>query len=521
MIDTRSVSHLARYLESSAHQFPDRTAIVAPDGEALSYATLNARANQVANFLVERGIQPNDRVGLLVPKGAEAVIILFGILKAGAAYVPIDAAAPLERTITILQDCEVSALFIDHRLIQLLSRLSLPNPVIVGPPQSGQVEENWIPWQSMLTYDTHLRNETEWRSEDLAYILYTSGSTGKPKGVMLTHQNACAFVDWCSDTFAPTEEDRFSSHAPFHFDLSVFDLYLSIKHGATTHLISEQLAQNPRQLPKFIEERSITIWYSTPSILALMAEFGRLEQAKASSLRLVLFAGEVFPIKHLRELSKRWTHPAYYNLYGPSETNVCTFARIPLPIPDARVEPYPIGLPCSHCKAIVLDSNQHPVAPGEEGLLYIAGPSLFSGYWKRPEASEGAFLELEGERWYNTGDIVREHPTEGYIYVRRRDRMVKRHGYRIELGEIENALYRHDQVREAAVIAHSNGEGVKILSYLTLSTVNRPSIIEMKMFCQRLIPTYMIPDRFVFLEQLPRTSTDKVNYQALYQLVEA
>src|SRR5438067_6231465 len=210
---------------------------------------------------------------------------------------------------------------------------------------------------------------------DLAYILYTSGSTGKPKCVMLSHGNAAAFIDWCSDVFKPNQHDRFSSHAPFHFDLSVLDIYLSIKHGASLYLISEELAKNPRDLARFIASSALTVWYSTPSILTLLTQSGNLERYNCK-LRLVLFAGEVFPAKHLRELQRRWPSPRYYNLYGPTETNVCTYAAIPDNIPEDRAVPYPIGVPCHHCEAIVLDADGNDVAPGAEGLLYISGPSV-------------------------------------------------------------------------------------------------------------------------------------------------
>ena len=197
------------------------------------------------------------------------------------------------------------------------------------------------------------------------------------------------------------------------------------------------------------------MWYSTPSILTLLMQFGNLEAVDASSLRLVLFAGEVFPVKHLREVQRRWPAPVYYNLYGPTETNVCTFARIPADIPADRDTPYPIGFACAHCAALVLEEDGHEVASGEEGLLYISGPSVFQGYWNRPEVNRTLFLERDGRRWYNTGDLVRWDPAEGYVYLGRRDRMVKRRGYRIELGEIERALYLHPRVREAAVISTS------------------------------------------------------------------
>jgi acyl-coenzyme A synthetase/AMP-(fatty) acid ligase len=260
------------------------------------------------------------------------------------------------------------------------------------------------------------------------------------------------------------------------------------------------------------------VWYSTPSILTLLMQFGDLESHDASSLRLVLFAGEVFPVKHLREVKQRWPAPVYYNLYGPTETNVCTFARIPARVPDERETPYPIGFACDHCTPLVLDGDGRKVAPGDEGLLFISGPSAFQGYWNRPDVNSTLFLERDGRRWYNTGDVVRWDAAEGYIYVGRRDRMVKRRGYRIELGEIERALYLHPRVREAAVISTSDEDGgVRIVACLSCHDGPNPSIIDMKTFSASHQPAYMTPDRFVFLERLPRTSTDKVDYQTLRQ----
>jgi acyl-coenzyme A synthetase/AMP-(fatty) acid ligase len=281
--------------------------------------------------------------------------------------------------------------------------------------------------------------------------------------------------------------------------------------------VSEELGKNPKELAAFISEKRLTVWYSTPSILSFLAQFGDLHKLDCSSLRLVLFAGEVFPVKHLRAVTERWPHAEYCNLYGPTETNVCTFARIPLPIPADRSVPYPIGLPCSHCAALVLDEpDGQPVATGEEGLLYISGASVFQGYWNRREESQSAFIERDGARWYNTGDVVREDSGDGFVYLGRRDRMVKRRGYRIELGEIERGLYQHPDLREAATVAVPDTEsGVKILAYLVLQREKRPSIIELKAFCAQALPGYMSPDGFRFLDALPRTSTDKVDYQVL------
>jgi amino acid adenylation domain-containing protein len=274
----------------------------------------------------------------------------------------------------------------------------------------------------------------------LAYVLYTSGSTGRPKGVMLSHRNAACFVDWCSDTFQPTEHDRFSSHAPFHFDLSVLDIYVSIRHGATLVIVEEGLGKEPLRLAPWIAEKRISIWYSAPSILSMMAQFGKLEQFDYSALRMVLFAGEVFPIRHLRLLKSLWRHLRYFNLYGPTETNVCTWYEVPQDIPDSQTEPVPIGRACSHCRTLVVDPEERPVLQGAEGELCIAGPSVLEGYWDLPEQTAKAFLAGQSERWYRTGDIVSEQPDGNFRFLGRRDRMVKKRGYRIELGEIESAL---------------------------------------------------------------------------------
>lgn len=496
--------HLCRYLEESAALFPDRIAAADPDGLTITYRELDGGANRIAGFLAANGVAPGDRVGLALPKNIAALTAVFGVMKARAAYVPVDWSSPAERARTILSDCKVSAVFLNSKRTDLADTA---NTVIWVDGREG------TRWEAALAHDPLPSNAAERRSNDLAYILYTSGSTGIPKGVMLTHENATSYVDWCTEVFAPTEHDRFSSHAPFHFDLSILDIYTPIKHGAGVHLIPDELGKNPKDLARFIAASRITIWYSTPAILGFLGEFGDLEKLDCSSLRLVLFAGEVFPVKQLRRIVSHWPHAEYYNLYGPTETNVCTYARIPKPIPEDRTEPYPIGWPCSHCEALALDDGE-PVKQGEEGLLYIAGPSVFSGYWGRASESAAVFMERDGKRWYNTGDVVREDARDGYIYVGRRDRMVKRRGYRIELGEIESCLYRHPAVAEAAAVAVSHPQsGARIVCYL--AAPERPSIIEMKTFCNRHLPAYMNPDVFVFAEALPRTSTNKVDYQAL------
>jgi amino acid adenylation domain-containing protein len=515
-----SAQYLTEYLEWSAAEYPDATAIIEPSGRTITYVELNRQADALAGFLHQRGVKRGDRVGLVLPKSIAAVVSLFGIMKAGAAYVPVDFSAPAKRGQRILTDCRVRAVIIDTRCLEMIPAEDAPDSGLAAvvtldasAPATALAEST--PFEAVVS-GSHPPPHHPRSATDLAYILYTSGSTGMPKGVMLTHANAVSFVDWCSEVFEPTASDRFSSHAPFHFDLSILDIYVAIKHGAELHLITEELGKNPKDLAEFIAAHRLTVWYSTPSILTLLMEFGNLDKHDCSGLRLVLFAGEVFPVKHLRALQRRWPAATYYNLYGPTETNVCTFARIPADIPDDRVTPYPIGHVCEHCKGLVLDKDGHDVFPGKEGLLYISGRSVFSGYWNRPEENASAFLMRRAARWYNTGDVVRWDRQDGFVYVGRNDRMVKRRGFRIELGEIERSLYLHDHLREAAIISLNDADGgVEIVAFLSWKDGARPSIIELKTFCKAKLPAYMIPDRFVTLDALPRTSTDKIDYQGL------
>jgi acyl-coenzyme A synthetase/AMP-(fatty) acid ligase len=292
-----------------------------------------------------------------------------------------------------------------------------------------------------------------------------------------------------------------------------------IKHGASLVLISEEIGKDPVRLAATISEKNITIWYSAPSILGFLAQYGKLERYDYSSLRTILFAGEVFPVKHLRLLKSLIPNPRYFNLYGPTETNVCTFYEIPQIIPEDRANPFPIGKACSNYQIRVFDELGQEVSPGNEGELCASGEGMMIGYWNLPERTANAFLvDVSGQKWYKTGDIVCEAPDGNYLYLARRDRMVKKRGYRIELGEIESGLYRHPAIKEAAVVALHSDDGVKIRAFISHHQDSRPSIIELKQFCAQNLPAYMAPDLFSFLDVLPKTSTDKIDYQKLKEL---
>ena len=286
-------------LSRSAQQSPDNIAVEDPGRSSLSYAELRAVADTIAAALRAAGVREGDRVGICAPKSVGTVAAIFGILTAKAAYVPVDYSAPGERNSYIFNDCNVRAIVTTERLLAAL---------FDGDGSFAASDKVQIPRADDLDLIIATRvNPSKTEASvppGLAYILYTSGSTGKPKGVMHSHATALAFVDWCSQEFKPTAADRFSSHAPFHFDLSILDLYVPMQHGATIVLIGEERGKQPLQLAPLIATSRITIWYSTPSILRLLVEFGKMERHDYSALRIVHYAGEVFPPKHQRALRK-------------------------------------------------------------------------------------------------------------------------------------------------------------------------------------------------------------------------
>lgn len=515
---------LHRLLDESAGRHAARVAVDDPDRTTICYADLARLSDCLRDRLHHIGVRPGDRVGLYMRKSIDAVAAIFGILKAGAAYVPVDPTAPAARCAYIFSDCDVRAVLAERALAaSLLAALAehgeLPRFLLVDEPAGP------LPLERLIEEEERTDPAPEIETivpalDDLAYILYTSGSTGRPKGVMLTHGNALSFVDWCSTALDPQPHDVFSSHAPFHFDLSILDLFVSMKHGAKLVLIGEELGKDPLRLAPVIARQRITVWYSTPSILSLLAHYGKLDRYDYGALRLVLFAGEVFPIPHLRALKALWPAPRYLNLYGPTETNVCAWHEIPTVIPQDRTEPFPIGRMCTPFRGRVVDAEGVALRRGEEGELVVRGPGVMAGYWNLPEQNSRAFLtDARGERWYRTGDLVTEREDGEYDFRGRRDRMVKRRGYRVELGEIEAGLASHPDAREVAVVAKPDpASGVQIQAYVSLHASRTGSVIALKEFCARKLPRYMVPDTFAFVHALPRTSTDKIDYASLTAL---
>lgn len=493
----------------------------------LDYAALEGRTNQVARALADLGVCPGDRVGLHMRKSAEAIIALLGILKAGGCVVPVTSGMPAPRIRQIVDQCGMqhmvsargaAATFGHHALegspLQCVISVdgdpgdlptSAPRLVALSPAAGAQsVDPLPIP-----TTDA-----------DLAYVLFTSGSTGTPKGVMLSHRAVLTFVRWATDEFRIRGDDRLSNHASLSFDLSTFDIFGAMRSGASVTVVPEGLAAFPSKLSALVEERAISVWYSVPSVLTMMLTRGGLAARDLSALRLVLFAGEVFPVQHLRELMLAVPRPRYVNLYGPTETNVCTFYEVPgAPEPGAR--PIPIGQACANTKTMVLDEQGQPTTDeGGEGLLYVGGSSLMDGYYGLPAETEAAFRSNPHgagrvERLYCTGDWVKVDEHGDYTFLGRRDHMVKVGGHRVELGEIEAALHSCPGVAEAVAVAVPDemiGSRIRAVVVASTDDLDAPTVTR---HCAGLLPGYMVPHEVEFRESLPRTATDKIDRPAL------
>jgi amino acid adenylation domain-containing protein len=516
---------LQQLLTKSAARYPEKMAVWAR-GSGITYRELEERSNQLAHLLRQHGINKGDRVGLYFPKSVESVISMLAVVKAGAVYVPLDPQAPADRIGYIILNCSIRALITKEekrRGLDAATLASLKFCVIIEDAAKSSDGEEIISWTALSEFPASHAPKVVLTETDLAYILYTSGSTGRPKGVMLSHQNALTFIEWCAATFEISSEDRLSNHAPLHFDLSVFDIYSSIEAGATVYLITEDLNLFPAKLAAFIETQGITVWYSVPSALTLLLLHANLNAEKLSRLRLILFAGEVFPMKYLRQLADLLPQVELQNLYGPTETNVCTYYEVER---DrlASLEKLPIGIACENTEVFAVnDKNEIVTEVGGTGELYVRGPSVTYGYWGDAEKTmkmvvPNKFQPHFEEKVYRTGDLVQLAEDGNYYFLGRRDSMIKSRGYRIELGEIESALLSHSSVKEAVAIAIPDD----VVSNRIVAVVAthdgvaiKPS--ELQQHCATKIPKYMIPELIEFRDSLPKTSTGKLDRVQLTQ----
>ena len=497
-----------KLFEAQVEQLAGKVAVVHEDRQ-LTYGELNRRANQVAHYLRSLGVRPEVRVGIFIERSVEMIVALLGVLKAGAAYVPLDSSLPHERFDFMLNDSGALVLLTLRRMLKELPEVSLPVVCL---------DEDW----EVIARESD-ENPFHWAtSENLAYVMYTSGSRGVPKGVMIRHQSLVNFTMAASVHYELKSTDRVLQFASLSFDNSTEEIYPCFIQGATLVLRTDEMLASVLTFLQQCEDWRITV-LSLPTAFWHEVVAGlEVVHFKPASLRLVILGGERAIPERLALWQKHiLSEVRLLNTYGPTEaTVIATLCELPRTAGTGLRE-VPIGRAIDNTQIHLLDSHLQLVPVGVPGELYIAGEGLARGYLGRPRLTAEHFIPNPFSSWsgaclYRTGDVGRYLPDGNIEFLGRVDQQVKLRGYRVELGEIEAVLSQHEAVREAVVVAREETAGDKqLVAYFLTPSEAGPSAHELRSFLQSKLPEYMLPTSFVRLDQLPLTPTGKIDRRAL------
>ncbi len=485
-------------LQDQAQQTPDAIAVEF-EGRTLSYAELDARSDQLAHLLRDRGVHAETLVGICLERSKEMVVALLAVLKAGGAYVPLDPAYPSERIKYVLEDAGVKLLLTQDTLLESL------------PATAAEVICLDSDWRAFR----HLNSGpgvTDVAPHNLAYVIYTSGSTGKPKGVQLEHRSVVNFLWSMRREPGLTSNDVLVAVTTLSFDIAGLELYLPLLVGARLVIAPRETTYDGRLLKQLLDRNSATVMQATPATWRVLLESGW----EGNPNLKVLVGGEALSADLARELAMRCG--SVWNMYGPTETTIWSSVY--------RVEGkdeklVPIGKPIANTTFHILDKDRQPVAEGAEGELYIGGEGLARGYFQRDELTAEKFVSdpfssLPDARIYRTGDLARYRADGNVEFLGRLDHQVKIRGFRIELGEIEAVLEQHPDVSLAVVIAREDTPGDKrLIAYVVPEAAAEPNSAELRQHVARQLPDYMTPSAFVHMEKLPLTPNGKVDRKAL------
>ncbi|MEH2084714.1 MAG: amino acid adenylation domain-containing protein [Nostoc sp.] len=481
--------------EEQAERTPDAVALVW-ENQQLTYQQLNCRANSLAHYLKSLGVGADVLVGICVERSIEMVVGLLGILKAGGAYVPLDPEYPSERLRFMLEDAKVGVLLTQQQLVERLPQHQAHLVYL-----DTQIQE--------FTPTSEVNVTSEVTPSNLAYVLYTSGSTGKPKAVAIEHHSPVALVSWAKQVFTPQQLAGVLASTSICFDLSVFELFVTLSVGGKVIL-----AQNALHLSTMSAAHQVTLINTVPSAIAQLIRDNHLPP-QVSTVNL---AGEALQNKLVQQIYQHSQVECVFNLYGPSEdTTYSTFSLVE----KGATSPVTIGRPIANTQVYILDEYLQPVPIGVPGELHIGGAGLARGYLNRPDLTQEKFIphpfsDEADARLYKTGDRARCLPDGNIEYLGRIDNQVKIRGFRIELGEVEAALNQHTYVQANCAIVREDTPGEqRLVAYLVLNPHQTPTTTELRQFLAAKLPGYMIPNAFVVLESLPLTPNGKIDRRAL------
>ena len=504
-------------LEKCLHQLFEQQAALTPDNVAvtyeeqrLTYAELNGQANQLAHHLQRLGVGPEDLVGICVERSLEMIVGLLGILKSGAAYVPLDPSYPNERLALMLNDAGVCVLITQQSLLRTLPEhqalilcLDTANEILV-------TESNDNPRSNVSP-------------TNLAYVIYTSGSTGRPKGVMIPHEAIVNRLLWMQTAFPLTCEDLVLQKTPFSFDASVWEFFAPLLAGARLLIARPGGHQDNAYLVRTVAEQGVTTVQIVPSMYRVLLETNGIEACNRS-LRRVFCGGETLPVA-LQERSFALLDAALHNLYGPTETAIdAAFWKCRA---DSEGTTVPLGRPIGNMQIYLLNRDMKLVPTGVAGELYIGGVGVARGYLKRTDLTADRFVpnpfsKVGGARLYKSGDLARYQATGAIEFLGRLDEQVKLRGFRIELGEIEASLRQHPALLEAVVLAHEQTpDDTRLVAYIVMKSGSAATPNELKDFLREKLPDYMVPTSFVVLQALPMMPNGKVDRRGIASTAEA
>jgi len=489
-------------VEAQVAERPDAIAVTFED-QALTYAELNRRANQLAHYLQKLGVGPEVLVGISTERSLEMIIGILGTLKAGGAYLPLDPTYPQERLAYMLEDSHASVLLTQSHLLDRLGVKRDPQSAIGNRQFTICLDTDW----EVIAQEPDTNPVSGVTPDNLAYVIYTSGSTGRP--TMLRHRGLCNLTDAQRRAFGIRPGSRILQFSPFSFDASVWETFMALRNGATLCLARQETLASAQDLVQLLREQRITNATLPPTMLRVLP----VEDLPA--FETIISAGEACTA----ELVERWSPGRdFFNAYGPTETTVCASMHL---CADQEPEGPPIGRPIANTRLYILDRNLQPVPVGVPGELCIGGVSVGRGYLNRPELTAERFIPdpfsgEPGARLYRTGDLVKYLPDGNIEFLGRIDHQVKVRGFRIELGEIEAALKEHPALREAVVLAREDTPGDKrLVAYVVPEKEPSPSVSELRSFLEGKLTPYMIPSAFVFLDAMPLTPSGKVDRKAL------
>lgn len=471
-------------------------------------------------MLHETGVSRGDRVGIYLHKSIETATAVYGIMKAGAAYVPIDPLAPPARLSAVIEDASIRHL-VTHDLkkadVARLLDSGASLRAVVGL-SSSDIPVASLSWEDVLSAST-ARRPSLVKQTDMAYMMYTSGTTGEPKGIVHTHASGLSYALFAAKTYELNEHDRLSGFPLLHFDQSTFDYFSGPSAGATTVIIPEAYMRLPASLSKLIQDERLTVWYSVPLALVQLLNGGVLEDRDLSHLRWVLFGGEPLPVGHLRRLMQLLPRARFSNVYGPAEVNQVTIFN--LASPSSLEDEVPLGSVWGNADGMVVDEHGDPVPQGEIGELVVSTPAIMQGYWNRPDLTRQALLRRSSASgrvkiFYRTGDLVRQAADDTLYFVGRRDRQVKVRGHRIELDALETAIQGANAVDRAAVymVQSDAGDSTVFAAVTPIPNVDLDTAEIYRHLSDR-IPKYALPEVIHVVSELPLTTTGKIDHKAL------